>query len=179
MMAAGTETGSKIRVCLQHARRENGFTYLVLLAVVAVMGVVLAAAGEVWHTAQKREKERELLFVGDQFRRAFNLYRLHTPGNARHYPMSLEDLLKDPRAPGVKRYLRKIYADPVTGSTRWGLLRGANGEIFGVHSLSEDEPLKKSGFSLANAQFEGRTKYSDWVFMYDPGAVSGEVPKKP
>ena len=53
---------------------ERGFTYLVLLAVVAAMGIVLATAGEVWHMALKREKEQELLFVGDQFRRAFNLY---------------------------------------------------------------------------------------------------------
>ena len=46
----------------------------VLLAVVAIMGFVLATAGEVWHMALKREKEQELLFVGDQFRRAFTLY---------------------------------------------------------------------------------------------------------
>ena len=176
------ETGKRsreTRVCLRHARREGGFTYFVLLAVVAAMGFVLATAGEVWHTALKREKEQELLFVGDQFRRALNLYHQHTPGNARPYPLSLDDLLKDPRAPGVQRYLRKIYAYPLTGSTNWGLVKGPNGEIFGVHSLSEDEPLKKAGFSLADSRFEGRTKYSDWIFMYDQGQVSGSVLKKP
>ncbi|MBZ0106400.1 MAG: type II secretion system GspH family protein [Sulfuricella denitrificans] len=159
--------------------RERGFTYLVLLAVVAAMGVALAATGEVWHTVLKREKEQELLFIGDQFRRAFNLYNLHTPGNARRYPMNLEDLLRDPRAPGVQRYLRKIYADPMTGGTVWGLIRGPNGEIYGVHSLSEEAPLKKAGFSLAEAKFEGRKKYSEWVFMYDQGQVSGGFLKKP
>lgn len=174
-----TETSWKSRVCLQHVRREGGFTYLVLLAIVAVMGVVLATVGEVWHTALKREKEQELLFVGDQFRRALNLYHLHTPGKARPYPMSLDDLLKDPRAPGVQRYLRKIYADPLTGSTQWGLIKGPNGEIFGVHSLSEEEPVKKSGFSLAYSAFEGRKKYSDWVFMYDQGQIAGGLLKKP
>ncbi len=177
-MALIAEKRGRIGVCLRHALRESGFTYLALLAVVAVMGVALAAAGEVWHTALKREKERELLFVGDQFRRAFNLYDRQTPGNARRYPVSLDELLKDPRYPGVQRYLRKIYVDPVTGSSEWGLIKGPNGEIFGVHSLSEDEPLKKSGFSLADSRFEGRTKYSDWVFMYDQGMASGSVPKK-
>lgn len=174
-----TSKGSReTRVCLRHAGRESGFTYFVLLAVVAAMGFVLATAGEVWHTALKREKEQELLFVGDQFRRAFNLYNLNTPGNARRFPLSLDELLKDPRYPGVKRYLRKIYADPVTGSTRWGLVKGPNGEIFGVHSLSEDEPLKKSSFSLVDAKFEGRAKYSEWVFMYDQGQASGSVLKQ-
>lgn len=178
-MFAAAERSWKTRVCLRHTRRESGFTYFVLLAVVASMGFVLATAGEVWHTALKREKERELLFVGDQFRRAFNLYNLHTPGKARSYPLSLEELLKDPRYPGVQRYLRKIYADPMTGRTQWGLIKGPNGEVFGVHSLSEDEPLKKSGFSLADAKFKGRTKYSDWVFMYDQGQASGGLLKKP
>lgn len=162
-----------------HPRRESGFTYIVLLAIVAAMGFALATAGEVWHMALKREKEQELLFIGNQFRRAFNLYNLHTPGNAKRYPLSLEELLKDPRYPGVQRYLRKIYTDPITGSTQWGLIKGPSGEIFGVHSLSEDEPVKKSGFSLVDARFEGRTKYSDWVFMDNQGQASGGLLKKP
>ncbi|MFA6901557.1 MAG: type II secretion system protein [Gallionellaceae bacterium] len=164
---------------MRYARTESGFTYLVLLAVVAAMGIVLATAGEVWHMALKREKEQELLFVGNQFRRAFNLYDQHTPGNARRYPLSLEELLKDSRYPGNMRYLRKIYADPITGSTQWGLIKGPSGEIFGVHSLSEDEPLKKSGFNLAEQKFEGRTKYSDWVFMDNQGPTSAGLLKPP
>lgn len=172
------EISWETRVCLRQTGRESGFTYIVLLAFIAAMGVVLATAGEVWHMALKREKEQELLFIGDQFRRAFNLYNLHTPGKARRYPLNLEELLKDPRYPGVQRYLRKIYTDPITGSTQWGLIKGPNGEIFGVHSLSEDQPVKKSGFKLVDAKFEGRTKYSDWVFMYDQGQASGGVLKK-
>lgn len=176
MRVAAVERSRKIR---GGWRRECGFFYLVLLAAIAAMGIVLATAGEVWHMALKREKERELLFIGDQFRRAFNLYDLHTPGNSSRNPRSLEELLKDPRYPGVQRYLRKIYADPITGSAQWGLIKGPDGEIFGVHSLSEDEPLKKSGFSLVDAKFEGRTKYSDWVFMDDQRHASGRLLKQP
>lgn len=171
------ESNGKSR--MRDTRHESGFTYIALLAAVAIMGIALAAVGEVWHMALKREKEQELLFVGNQFRRAFTLYYLHTPGNGRRYPMSLEELLKDPRHPGIQRYLRKIYTDPITGNTRWGLIKGPTGEIFGVHSLSEDEPVKKSGFSLGDAKLEGRTKYSEWVFMYDQGLASGTFIKKP
>jgi len=173
------ERSGKNRIFSRHTCREGGFTYLVLLAVVAAMGILLATAGEVWHMTLKREKEQELLFVGDQFRRAFNLYALNTPGNGSRYPQSLEALLKDPRYPGIQRYLRKIYADPITGSAKWGLIKGPNGEIFGVHSLSEDEPVKKSGFRLADAKFEDRKKYSDWVFIHDQGQTSSEFLKKP
>lgn len=151
------------------SRREGGFTYIGVLVLVALMGIALAAMGQIWHTLQQREKEQELLFIGQQFRLAFMRYAQNAPGQTGRSPMQLEDLLKDPRAPGVQRYLRKIYIDPMTGSADWGLITGPNGEIYGVHSLSDDEPLKKGNFALADRQFEGKTKYSEWVFMGMPG----------
>jgi type II secretory pathway pseudopilin PulG len=146
-------------------RREQGFGYIVLLILVAMMGAVLAAAGQIWHTAQQREKEQELLFAGGQFRRAIAQFYANTPAKARRYPLHLEELLQDPRYPDTRRYLRKIYRDPMTGTTEWGLVSGPDGEIFGVYSLSEDAPLKQANFRLAEKTFEGKTKYSDWVFM--------------
>lgn len=149
--------------------RLGGFTYVGLMIVIAIMGVTLAATGEVWLTAQRREKERELLFVGEQFRQALDGYYERTPGQGPRYPAKLEDLLKDPRYPATQRYLRRIYRDPVTGGEEWGLVRGQGGEILGVHSLSEEAPLKQGNFSLADRGFEGKTKYADWVFMHVPG----------
>lgn len=147
-------------------RRARGFSYIGLLILVAVMGISLAAAGEIWYTALKREKEQELLFVGAQFRRAIEQFHKNTPpGNARRYPLQLEELLLDPRHPETRRYLRKIYLDPMTGDTEWGLVTGPGGEIFGVYSLSEDKPLKQAQFRLADKDFEGKTKYTEWVFM--------------
>ena len=152
-------------------RRETGFTYVGAMVLMVIMGIMLASAGEVWHLAQKREKEQELLFVGHQMRHALNLYYARTPNLASRYPLSLEELLKDPRYPGVQRYLRKIFPDPITGGAQWGLIKGPSGEILGVHSLSEDEPVKKSNFSLADKNFEDRKKYSEWVFMAAPGQL--------
>ena len=144
---------------------SRGFSYIGALILVALMSVALAAAGELWHTAMKREKEQELLFVGAQFRHALEQFYANAPGQGRRYPLSLEELLLDPRHPGIRRYLRKIYFDPMTGSAEWGLVTGPNGEIFGVYSLSEAEPLKKGNFPLLDKGFEGKAKYSDWVFM--------------
>jgi type II secretory pathway pseudopilin PulG len=149
------------------AWNERGFTYIGVLVLVVVMGLTFAAAGQIWQTLQRREKEQELLFIGHQFQLALNRYVSHTPpGQARRYPLDMESLLQDPRYPGVRRYLRKIYLDPMTGKAEWGLITGPAGEIYGVHSLSDAEPLKKSNFSLADRNFEGRMKYSDWVFMH-------------
>jgi type II secretory pathway pseudopilin PulG len=145
--------------------RARGFGYIGLLILVAMLAIALAATGEIWHTAMQREREQELLFVGGEFRRAIEQFDANTPGQARRYPLNLEELLRDPRHPGIRRYLRKIYLDPMTGSADWGLVTGPNGEIFGVYSRSDAEPLKLAGFRLREREFEGKTKYSEWVFM--------------
>lgn len=162
-----------------NAQSMMGFSYIGVLVAVAVMGALLGATMEVWHTAMQREKERELLFIGNQFRQALGSY--YHAGNS--YPAKLEDLIKDPRQPQLRRYLRKIYHDPITGKTEWGLLLGAHGEIIGVHSLSDAHPIKTSGFTAADHDFTGAEKYSDWVFSYQdqqlPGATGKTLPPVP
>jgi len=145
-------------------KRERGFTYLVLLLMIAVMGAVLGATAEVWHTAVQREKEKELLFVGDQFRSAIRAYY----NDHSRYPHNLEDLLKDPQQAATRRYLRKIYRDPITGKNEWGMERRPDGGIVGVHSLSGTQPIKVAGFTEADSSFDGADKYSKWVFLYQP-----------
>jgi type II secretory pathway pseudopilin PulG len=147
--------------------RAAGFTYLWMLFAVAFIGVTMLLTAELWSTTVKRERERELIFVGRQFRDAIGRYYEATPGAAKQYPASLEDLLKDPRAPDVRRHLRRIVQDPMSRSKDWGILR-IGGRIVGIHSLSEETPLKNAGFSLSEANFQGREKYSEWIFTYPP-----------
>jgi type II secretory pathway pseudopilin PulG len=160
----------KGQFCIKPTARMRGFTFIGLLVIVAIMGVALLAVGEVWSFAQKREKEHALLYVGGQFRQAIKLYYMHTPaaGKLQPYPMSLEDLLKDPRSPSTQRYLRKIYLDPLSNSPEWGLLKYPNGGIYGVYSLSIETPIKRNNFRLVDKSFEGKTKYADWIFLYVP-----------
>ena len=146
---------------------EKGFTYLVVLLAIAIMGATLALTGTVWHTEVTREKEAELLFIGGEFRRAIKQY--YQAGG--QYPKRLEELLKDPRQPATVRYLRKIYLDPITGKKDWGFVRGPDNGIIGMHSISKDTPLKTAGFALADKDFEGKTKYSEWQFVALPAAA--------
>ena len=144
--------------------KQKGYTYLVVLFAVAIMGATLALTGTVWHTELRREKEAELLYVGGEFRRAIKLY-FQAGGQ---YPKKLEDLLKDPRQPATVRYLRKIYLDPITGKNDWGVVLGPNNGIIAVYSLSKDLPLKTTGFALADKDFESKTQYSEWQFVALP-----------
>jgi type II secretory pathway pseudopilin PulG len=140
--------------------KQRGFTYVVLLIAIAIIGAGLAAVGQVWHTTLKHEREQELLFTGNQFRLAINRY---FKSNNR-YPSRLEDLLLDDHAVAVRRHLRKMYIDPMTGLAEWGVVKSDN-VVVGVYSLSEDEPLKKAAFAARDADFENKSKYSEWIFM--------------
>jgi type II secretory pathway pseudopilin PulG len=151
-------------------RRHSGFTYLTVLFIVAMMGIGLALAGHVWQTMTLREREADLLHVGNEYRKAIERYYLSGP---RQYPRNLTDLLKDPRQPGTVRYLRKLYPDPVTGKDEWGTVKAPDGGIAGVFSTSEDKPLKSGGFVVRDKEFEGKEKYSDWKFSYAPTIAPG------
>lgn len=142
--------------------RQRGFTYLAVLFAMAILASGLGLAGEMWDTAAQREREAELLFVGNQYRMAIQRY--YFAGTQRRYPGSLEDLLEDPRRPSIDRHLRTLYPDPITGGG-WTLIKGPQGGIVGVHSASEARPLKGSGFKPRDSAFEGAQRYSDWKFV--------------
>jgi len=140
-----------------------GFTYIGLLLVISIAGIAMAAAGMTWHYKLRAEKERQLLFVGKQFNNAITSYYDATPADTKQYPRSLDDLLLDRRFPKIKRHLRQLYSDPITGSNDWGLVRQGQ-RIVGVYSLSKQKPFKLAGFDPVNQGFSGAASYQDWVF---------------
>lgn len=156
---------------------QRGFTYLALLVIIVILGIVLMAAGRQWRIIVKRDKEEELLFRGGQMRKAVEMHYLTLHGGKNIYPKNLEDLVKDPSSFTAKRYLRKIYKDPITGED-WVLLLDKDGRIKGVRSKSDEEPLKKYNFPPEFQSFEGKIKYSDWLFEYTPAPPQPPVPPK-
>src|SRR5207244_6294275 len=60
--------------------KQAGFTIIGILIIVAVMGAGLAATGTLFSHAAQREKERELLFAGNQIRQAIASYYRRSPG---------------------------------------------------------------------------------------------------
>jgi len=147
---------------------QRGFSYISVLILIVLMGLILTSLSTVWQTLQRRDREKELLFIGNQYRNAIRLYYESTPGTVKQYPMRLQDLLEDSRLLSRQRYLRKLYADPVTGEPNWGIVRAPNGGILGIYSLSEQSPLKVNGFKAIDASFAGKSRYRDWEFSYVP-----------
>ncbi len=146
------------------ARSQAGFTYLWVLMSVALMGLGLVVAADLHSTSARRQQEADLLWVGHQFQQALTSYHnVALPNGALEYPVSVDDLLEDKRGVVVRRHLRKLFVDPVTGRAEWGEVR-VGGRIVGFHSLSDAVPIKRSGFEEGVRGFEAAANLREWIF---------------
>jgi type II secretory pathway pseudopilin PulG len=163
---------------------QAGFTMAAVLVIMAVMAILLTVAVETVSFQQKREKEQELIFRGNQIVEAIRLFRAR---NGR-FPMTLSELVN-----AKPRVLRKVWTDPMTGVADWepvfvgeegtnvgpglappptptpgigGPAQGGakTGPIIGVHSRSCADSIM-----ILN----GRTRYCDWKFYFDPAHPFG------
>ena len=158
------------------ARRQRhcGAVLLAFLLAIALAGLASLAAVDVWSMTRQREREQQLLFVGHQYRAAIRSYYFGGPSGAgRALPTSLDMLLDDDRYPVPVHHLRRLYPDPITESTDWGLLM-AGDRIIGVYSKSEAQPVKQKGFAPLDVSFEDKTSYRDWVFAFVAGKRAGQ-----
>ena len=88
----------------RRARPDAGYAMAVLLAGIAIMGIVWTLVVPVWKQAVQREKEAELIFRAGQYARAVALYQRKY---ANAFPPNVDVLLRE-------KFLRKKYKDPVT-----------------------------------------------------------------
>lgn len=129
--------------CKQSRKNQTGFTYLVLLFSIAILGIGLASTGVIWSTEARLAKQRELDFIGREFIQAIESYYNATPGEVKSYPLTVDELLTDRRFLFTKRHLRKIYVNPFSNSADWQYLREPGG---GIHGISSPD---KTLFSIA------------------------------
>jgi hypothetical protein len=152
--------------------RQTGFAYIWTLMLVAFMGVGLAIGSELYATSLRREKERELIFIGHQFRAAIGRYIQANPGGVQGiYPATLDELLNDSRFPTPQHHLRRLFRDPMTGKSEWGTVL-QQGRIVGVHSLSEQVPIKQGNFERDDDGLRNKQRYADWDFTF-PADLKG------
>jgi len=145
--------------------KNKGYAYLMLLIAVSSACLLASLAGALLYSREVRvEKEKELLFRGMAYAEAIKSYYNSSVSN-KIFPTQLNYLLSDPRFLS-KKYIRKLYSDPITGKP-WVLVTDADGGIIGVSSSSKMKPLKQKGFPEQLKSFEGAQHYSDWIFLYN------------
>ncbi len=167
---------------MQRARAQRGFTYLLLLAALALLGAGMAALGQQWAIAGQREREAELLFRGAQFGLALASWRDATPAGQPRAPLRLDELLVDERRSPPRHHLRRVYSDPFTGQPDWILERDAEGRITGVRSRSPQPALRRVRVTLRSGADERQPTVGDWLFEaaapLPPPAASAPTPTR-
>jgi type II secretory pathway pseudopilin PulG len=167
--------------------RQAGYAMVALLVSLSVMAVLMTVAMPAWKTLAKREKEAELIFRGQQYVRAIDLFGRRFPGAL---PPNLDVLVE-------QKFLRKKFKDPITGddfepvrpdaplpgavqapqrggrasqppsgmapSTRVaGAVRAGEGAVLGIIGV-----VSKSNETSLRI-FNGRSKYNEWIFQHVP-----------
>lgn len=147
------------------SRRARGFTYLWLLAALAVIGVAMAAVGPLWAQQAQREREDELIRVGIAYAKAIEHYRALTPPGAPTSPREVSELLLDPRFASPVRHLRAAYADPMDPGQPMQPILDTAGGLVGVRSGSALEPLRRIAWTDGRHTLEPASRYQDWQFI--------------
>jgi hypothetical protein len=128
-------------------RAESGYALVMVMFMLAMLVLVMSEAAPTVLSRIQREKEAELVWRGNQYKRGIRLYYL----KMNRFPTSLDDLTK-PKT-GI-RFMRQAYKDPMNGvDGSWRLIYvGPNGQLIG--SLS-DRTISISGVGAPMAGAQG------------------------
>ncbi|MFM0362933.1 type II secretion system protein [Paraburkholderia sediminicola] len=151
----------------QSLTRQRGVAYFWALLMVLFVTLGLGKLLEDVARSNQRTREAELLYTGNLYRDAIRQYWQSTPIGAKPYPGKLENLLRDPRYPVIRRYLRRLYPDPVTGNA-FLPISAPDGGVMGVRSASTRKPVKVVGFRANQTTFAAARSYQQWEFTYAP-----------
>lgn len=151
---------------------ERGFTYLALLFAVALVGAALAQIGQHWSGAAQRERERELIFRGQQIAAAIAAYHAVPAVAAPGWPRGFDELLEDRRTATPMHHLRRAFTDPITGKADWVPVLDEAGGWHGVHSRSNAPATIRFGAEF-QASGSRRTRVSDHLFVAVPKPAAG------
>lgn len=114
-------------------RSQSGFTYLGVLLAIAILGIGLTAASEVWVTTARRQRMEQLEWAAQQYVQAIGSYYEASP-SVKAYPRTLHDLTEDKRFVFVRRHLRQEYVNPFAGATGWESVSTVDGGIRGLRA---------------------------------------------
>jgi hypothetical protein len=131
---------SSCRYCRpQRASSEAGYILLIVMMMATLLLISLAAAAPSIYVEGQREKEKELIFRGEQY--AMAIIRFHQ--QFKRYPTSVKELLHT----NNMSFLRQAYPDPMTRSGKWRFIHAtANGvildsKILGPPGKQQKKPL--------------------------------------
>jgi general secretion pathway protein G len=153
--------------------QESAFSFVELLVVTALIGILASAVMPLAHVAMQRTREVELRRTLRELRTAIDHYKDAADqgmiaatelklGNE-GYPPTLAVLVEGVRAAGDAtnrklKFLRRIPIDPITGSKEWGMRSyqdGPDARSWGGQNVYDV-------FTMSSGTALDGTKYKDW-----------------
>jgi type II secretory pathway pseudopilin PulG len=111
-------------------RSDAGFSLAALIFFVTAASVIIAAIVPSYQMQAKREQEEELLFRGGEYARAIQKYQRRFGV----YPSSIDQLLSTNQL----RFLRRKYADPITGKDFRLIILNPDGSLTGSKTFTQN-----------------------------------------
>jgi hypothetical protein len=147
-----------------------GVTLLAVLLLIAVSSLLMGQAVQTWDSQVRRELEEELIYRGEQYKRAIELYQAV---NGR-LPVKLEDLC--PKEKADIRFIRRCWLDPITNQEFRLLSPGEAGRRRAEREArrrSEEASELRGGFGLRRRDGDDNVTWSK-VELVMPGQESRE-----
>lgn len=173
---------------------QNGFTYVLALTIIMIMGIMLGMVGQSWKTIKQRELEEEMIFRGDQVAEVVYQKLLYESANLNQNTNlflwtinSVNGTILDELVKGVdstikskpnRKYRLRPSAtiDPLTNK-QWRIVTpvGDNTRFAGVRSESTLEPLRKNFVTIYDSKLlDEKKQYSDWAFTWELKKVQSQ-----
>lgn len=105
------------------ARRDAGFSMAALVIFLTAASILLTISVPSYVMEAKREQEKELIFRGEEYTRAIQKYQR----TLNLLPSSVDELLSS----NGTRFLRKAYADPISGEPWRVIILNTDGTLTG------------------------------------------------
>ena len=151
--------------------RQRGFAYIMALIAVMLMLTATLAIYEKGATMARRDREDEMIWRGNQYKRAIRLY-YHKTGK---YPQTLDDLTK-----GLPQlhFLRQVYKDPTNkadGTWRFIYVNAAGSIIGSVKyaTLQQMQILDMNGGVMPVIPGQPGVPASSLATGPQPGGING------
>src|SRR6266566_483643 len=114
---------------MKKRRRDAGFSLAALIFFATAASILAAAAVPAYQMQAKREREKELIFRGEEYTRAIQKYQRKFGVN----PGSVDQLVQT----NGLRFLRRAYKDPITGKDFRLIYINPDGSVTGSTILNQ------------------------------------------
>src|SRR6266705_1095808 len=171
---------------MKKRRRDAGFSLAALIFFATAASILAAAAVPAYQMQAKREREKELIFRGEEYTRAIQKYQRKFGV----YPGSIDQLVQT----NGLRFLRRAYKDPITGKDfrliRYnpdGSLSGSKlfaqnvnpQSLFGNTQIFGQQPGAQPGVQQPGMQQPGMQQPGTQQPVQRPGQPGGQSPFSP